>query len=64
MKSFPRIKNNICSVRALEIIGEATKNLPDSLKIKYPEVVWNTAIEDAPSLEPLITKILEVHIRT
>jgi uncharacterized protein with HEPN domain len=68
-------------VRALEIIGEATKNLPNSLKIEYPEVpwrdmtgfrdkvvhgyfgvdlevVWDTAVEDAPSLKPLITKIL------
>ena len=27
-------------VRALEIIGEATKNLPNSLKIEYPEVPW------------------------
>jgi len=27
-------------ILALEIIGEATKNLPDSLKKKYPEVPW------------------------
>jgi len=27
-------------VRSLEIIGEATKNLPDSFKAKYPEVAW------------------------
>jgi len=27
-------------LRALEIIGEATKNLPDSLKEEYPEVPW------------------------
>ena len=27
-------------VRALEIIGEATKNLPDSLKVKHSEVPW------------------------
>jgi uncharacterized protein with HEPN domain len=27
-------------VRALEIIGEATKNLPESLKVKHPEVPW------------------------
>jgi len=27
-------------IRALEIIGEATKNLPDSLKEEYPEVPW------------------------
>ncbi len=27
-------------IRALEIIGEATKNLPDSLKEEHPEVPW------------------------
>jgi uncharacterized protein with HEPN domain len=69
-------------VRALEIIGEATKNLPSSLKLSHPEVpwkdiagfrdkvvhgyfgvdlevVWDTAVEDAPYLKPLIAKILD-----
>jgi uncharacterized protein with HEPN domain len=69
-------------VRALEIIGEATKNLPNSLKMEHPEVpwrnmagfrdkavhgyfgvdlevVWDTAVDDAPSLKPLIAKILD-----
>ncbi len=27
-------------ILALEIIGEATKNLPDSLKRRHPEVPW------------------------
>lgn len=27
-------------IRALEIMGEATKNLPDSLKEDHPEVPW------------------------
>ncbi|MGB9939272.1 DUF86 domain-containing protein [Methanosarcina sp.] len=27
-------------ILALEIIGEATKDLPDSLKIRHPEVPW------------------------
>jgi uncharacterized protein with HEPN domain len=27
-------------VRNLEIIGEATKNLPDKIRQKYPEVEW------------------------
>jgi uncharacterized protein with HEPN domain len=26
--------------RSLEIIGEATKNVPDNFKIKYPLVEW------------------------
>ncbi|HCC69004.1 MAG TPA: DUF86 domain-containing protein [Nitrospiraceae bacterium] len=27
-------------VRALEIIGEATKNIPDEIRKKYPEIPW------------------------
>ncbi len=27
-------------IRNFEIIGEAAKNLPDEIKIKYPEVPW------------------------
>ena len=27
-------------IRKIEIIGEAVKNLPDSFKNKYPEVLW------------------------
>jgi uncharacterized protein with HEPN domain len=27
-------------VRALEIIGEATKNIPDTIRKEYPEVPW------------------------
>lgn len=27
-------------VRALEIIGEATKNIPDNVRKKYPEIPW------------------------
>jgi len=69
-------------VRALEIIGEATKNLPTSLRSNHPEVpwkdmagfrdkvihgyfgvdlevVWDTAVKDAPFLKPLIANILD-----
>jgi uncharacterized protein with HEPN domain len=31
---------NFAVVRALEIIGEASKRLPDSLREKYAEVPW------------------------
>lgn len=31
---------NFAVVRALEIVGEATKRLPMSLRDKYPEIPW------------------------
>ena len=38
---FSGDKKTIYAVtKALEIIGEATKNLPDSLKNEYPDVPW------------------------
>lgn len=40
-KDFSSDKKTIYAVmKALEIIGEATKNLPDTLKNEYPEVPW------------------------
>jgi len=30
-------------IRNLEIIGEAVKNIPDSIRKKYPEVEWKEA---------------------
>jgi uncharacterized protein with HEPN domain len=29
-------------VRAIEIIGEAVKNLPDEIKVQYPEIPWKS----------------------
>lgn len=38
---FSNDKKTVYAVmKALEIIGEATKNLPDTLKDEYPEVPW------------------------
>jgi uncharacterized protein with HEPN domain len=38
---FSGDKKTIYAVmKALEIIGEATKNLPDTLKNEYPDVPW------------------------
>jgi len=31
---------NFAVVRALEIVGEATKRLPESLLLQYPEIPW------------------------
>lgn len=33
-----RLSNAVC--RSLEIIGEATKRVDDSIRLKYPEVKW------------------------
>jgi uncharacterized protein with HEPN domain len=34
------LRTNFAVVRALEIIGEATKRLPMDLRDKYPDVPW------------------------
>ena len=74
-------KSNFAVVRALEIVGEATKRLPAELKSRYPalpwremagmrdklahdyfgvnlEVVWDTAVQEAPGLEAEIRSLL------
>ena len=33
-------KTNFAVIRSLEIIGEATKNIPDSIRNKYPHIPW------------------------
>ncbi len=33
-------RNNFAVIRALEIIGEASKRLPNSLRASYPEIPW------------------------
>jgi uncharacterized protein with HEPN domain len=67
-------------IRGLEIIGEATKRIPPSVRDQHPEVpwremagmrdkltheyfgvnlivLWKTATEDLPSIEPAIRRI-------
>jgi uncharacterized protein with HEPN domain len=43
-RDFEEFKNNTmvvdAVVRNFEIIGEASNNLPDEIKDKYPEVPW------------------------
>ena len=30
-------------IRSVEIIGEATRNIPEEIRIKYPEIPWRDA---------------------
>lgn len=30
-------------IRAVEIIGEATRNIPEEIRTKYPEIPWRDA---------------------
>ncbi len=40
-ETFENDKKTVFAVtRAIEIIGEATKNIPDLLRKKYPQVPW------------------------
>ncbi|MEN4006837.1 MAG: DUF86 domain-containing protein [Methanobacteriaceae archaeon] len=33
-------KTHFAVIRCIEIIGEATKHVPDSIRHKYPEIPW------------------------
>jgi uncharacterized protein with HEPN domain len=49
----------MATIRALEVIGEAVKHIPHSLRRKYPEVpwqeiVWKTVQEDLAPLRQAI----------
>jgi len=37
---FKSIQLQDSVIRRIEIIGEATKNIPEEIKVKYPEVPW------------------------
>ena len=37
-------KTEFAVIRALEIIGEATKNIPESIRDKYPEIPWKSMV--------------------
>jgi uncharacterized protein with HEPN domain len=38
------VKTNYAVIRCLEIIGEASKNIPAALRNKYSEIPWKTII--------------------
>jgi uncharacterized protein with HEPN domain len=79
-------KTIYATVRALEIVGEATKRLPPDIRDRQSSipwrkmagirdimiheynrvdlaVVWKTVKEDLPSVEPLITRVLQEELR-
>jgi len=40
-ENFQRDRKTIYAViRAIEIIGEATKNIPDATRVQYPQIPW------------------------
>jgi uncharacterized protein with HEPN domain len=40
-EDFVKDKKTINAVvRSLEVIGEATKKIPDNIRLKYPEIPW------------------------
>ena len=48
-------------IRALEVIGEATKHVPDNLRQKYPGVPWQDRVSPGKiwQIKPLIEKVLK-----
>lgn len=44
IKDIEEFKNNemafYATMRAIEIIGEAIKHIPDAVRIKYPQIPW------------------------
>lgn len=55
--------NKTCDavIRCVEVIGEATKNIPDEIRSAYPSIPWNDMVvkEEVPRLKPLIKKVLD-----
>ena len=41
-KEFADDKKTVLSVtKCIEVVGEATKHIPDSIREKYPDIPWN-----------------------
>ena len=54
-------KINFAAVRALEIVGEATKQLPSSLRDRYPHIPWR---EMAGMRDKMIHGYRNVNLKT
>ncbi|MDD2922536.1 MAG: DUF86 domain-containing protein [Anaerolineales bacterium] len=45
-ESFSKDEKTVYAViRAVEIIGEATRNIPEEIRAKYPEIPWRDAAD-------------------
>jgi len=44
-------------VRSLEVIGEAAKKMPDSMREKYPEIPWKLTMDEVELTEPGQTQL-------
>jgi len=45
-ESFSKDEKTVYAViRAVEIIGEATRNIPEEIRTKYPEIPWRDAAD-------------------
>lgn len=42
----------LAALQILEVIGEASKRVPDSLKSKYPEISWKDVAGTRDKLKP------------
>lgn len=48
-------------IRAIEIIGEAVKNIPEDIRMKYPDIPWRSiaGIEIKSYMHILVLKLKE-----
>jgi uncharacterized protein with HEPN domain len=60
-EDFEQDEEKIFAVtRALEIIGEAAKHVPETVQKEYPEIPWRTI---AGTRDKLIHAYFDVHVR-
>ncbi len=62
-EEFVNDKKTVLSVtKCIEVVGEATKHIPDSIRKKYPEIPWNewreSETQEFPELRPKMQKLL------
>ena len=43
---IPDLKTRSAAERAIEIIGEASENVPDEVRSRFPEIPWDSRMRD------------------